>query len=575
MVRPMADLFAVADREPEALDRIEERLANAGDFAVVWRPTPGWVAAWAPLPESSPEREEVRAGGFAFIEGRDRLEHPSDPGWLERVRELADRSPHRLHELPGDFGFIRFRPDGSALAVRSCGGWVPLYLHRGERGRLAIGTRLNYFPRLLPTRFLPDPLVNASWDRTPLRFIDGRTFVAGVTILPRGSYTEVGADRAPQTDRYWDPRPEVGDEPEPSPEHPRQLREILIETLSRDLDAKDRNLLLLSGGVDSSSLAALAAGTLGYHLSSWSLIPPADPEQARDLSYIDPVVSQFGIDPAYRREHTEEADRRWTLNSPALPFQVLHPALCDLSNICTEHEIRVLLSGMFADEVCGHVQVLNDWVRHTSFWSLVGGAPLPFGRRNYVGWARRRMRDAIGRPQLPTMDLPQWVSQDVQDEYADWIKRHQSALARDRRPLRELAARASADAWVAAYWEGTARLGVRPLLPFFNREVLELAFRCHPSELLGPGPKRLLREALRDDVPARNLMRPDRGFWNGHHTDGNWRMDGPLPDIAAQVMRSDWLPGPPVELPFIDGSLLVYAIRVAEYLNELSPVERN
>jgi asparagine synthetase B (glutamine-hydrolysing) len=566
MLRPMANLFAVADRDPGFLDQTAERLSAAEGFDLVWRPAPGWVAAQALLPESEPDGEAVRARGFAFTEGRDRIQPDGDVDRLERTAELSDCACERLDELPGDFGFVRFRADGTALAVRSCGGRVPLYLHRGEGGRLALGTLLNYFPRLLPTTFRADPLINAGWDRAPLRFIDGRTFVERVSILPRASATELAVNRVPRTVIYWDPRPDLDDELEPSPEHPRELRRILLETLSLELDPGGRNLLALSGGVDSSSLAALIGGTLGRELSSWSLIPPSEPEQSRELSYIDPIVSSFGIEPAHMREHTEEADRRWTMTAPGLPFQVLHPALCDLSRVRAEQEVRVLVSGMFADEVCGHRQRMNDWVLHTSLRSILTGAPVPFGRRDYLRWARRRLQEAIGRPLIPGMELPAWAPSNVQAEYAHWVKRHRAALARDKRPLRELAARADADAWVAMYWEGASPVGVRPLLPFFNREVLELAFQCHPSELLGPGPKRLLREALREDVPQRNLMRPDRGLWTGHHTDGNWHMDDGVPAVAQRMVRPDWLPLPPADLRFIDGYLLVYAIRVAEYL---------
>jgi hypothetical protein len=116
------------------------------------------------------------------------------------------------------------------------------------------------------------------------------------------------------------------------------------------------------------------------------------------------------------------------------------------------------------------------------------------------------------------------------------------------------------------YWEGASPLGVRPLLPFFNREALELAFQCHPSELLGPGIKRLLRDALRDDVPARNLFRPDGGAWRGHFSDGTWVTEGALPPAAEAIVRSDWVPYPPAELPWHDGKLLAHATRVAEYL---------
>jgi hypothetical protein len=112
------------------------------------------------------------------------------------------------------------------------------------------------------------------------------------------------------------------------------------------------------------------------------------------------------------------------------------------------------------------------------------------------------------------------------------------------------------------------------LLPFFNREVLELAFQCHPRELLGPDHKQLLRAALRDDVPARTLLRPDGGAWTGHFTDGRWIMEGALPAAARPIVRSDWVPSPPSDLPWHDGKLLAYASQVAEYLErQASPGE--
>jgi asparagine synthetase B (glutamine-hydrolysing) len=568
----MANLFAVADPDPGFLDRMEECLVRTGEFDVVWRPAPGWVAAQAPLPESEPDGDTLRSRGFAFVEGRNRLERGRDLD-SDRVAELCDRSPHRLAEFPGDFGFVRFRPDGTALAVRSCGGLVPLYLHRREGGGLALGSLLNYFPRFIPRRFQPDPLINASWVQN-VTFIDGRTFLQGVSILPRASHTALLPGQASRTGLYWDPRPGVGDEPEPSPDHPRELRRILIETLSRDLDPEGRNLLSLSGGIDSSSLGALAVGTLGHRLSSWSMIPPAEPERSRELFYIDSLVSQFGIEPARKLDFTEERHRRWIAGAPGLPFQILNQALCDLPRVCAEQEVRVLVCGIFADEVCGHHQRMIDWLEHTSLRSLLAGAPVPFGRRDYLSWARRRLRGALGRPPRHSQyarELPGWARSETEGEYQDWLRARRSAWARDRRPLKWFADLVAADGWVSMNWEGTAPLGVRRSLPFFNREVLELAFRCHPSELLGPGPKRLLREALRDDVPATHLLRPDKAVWRPHLVTARWTIDGAVPAAAASIARSDRLADARSSMPFNDGMQLAYAIRVAEYLERQAP----
>ena len=65
--------------------------------------------------------------------------------------------------------------------------------------------------------------------------------------------------------------------------------------------------------------------------------------------------------------------------------------------------------------------------------------------------------------------------------------------------------------FLGMHWEVTSSLGVRRSFPFVTRELLELGFECHPSELVGPGTKRLLRAALAGDVPAINLERPDKG----------------------------------------------------------------
>jgi asparagine synthetase B (glutamine-hydrolysing) len=565
-LRPLANLFAVADSDQGVLARLEERLAASGEFDLVWRPAPGWVAASASLADSAADSEPVISRGFAFMEGRDRLEQSGDDDWLDQLGELCERFPQRLGELPGDFTFMRFRPDGSALAVRSAGGRVPLYLQRRDGGGLAVGTLLNYFPRLLPGGLRPDPLVNASWARAlTSTFIDGRTFVEGISILPRGSHTELAPARPPRTGIYWDPRPPIGEAPQPSPEHARELRRILVETLDRELDSQGSNLLLFSGGVDSSALAALIGGTLGRPLSSWSMLPGSEPGYSVELSYIDPLVDQFGIHPTHKRQLTEETHRRWINHAPGLPFQILHPALCDLPNVCAGQEVRVVVSGMFADEVCGERKRMHDWAMHTSLRSLASGMPLPFGRRDYLRWGRRRLQQAAGRPRIDFMDLDEWVPPEVEAEYRDWVATKRRAVARDRRPLGELAARADADAWVAMYWEAASPLGVRPLLPFFNREVLELAFRCHPRDLLGPGKKRLLRDALHADVPARSLMREDRGEWTGHRT-ARWVLDGALPPAASPVVRADWLSSPPRDLAFMGGTRLTAAVRVAQYL---------
>jgi asparagine synthetase B (glutamine-hydrolysing) len=563
----MANLFAVADPDPELLDWIERVLHETQEFACIWRPAPGWLAASAPLPEGDPDDHITRGRGFAFAEGRDRLEAGADHDhrWLDRVARIADAGPRDLAQLPGDFGFVRFRPDGAAVVVRSRAGHAPFYVYRRGHG-WALGTLLNYLTRFLPDRFEPDPLVNLSFSWVNA-FIDDRTFLKGVSILPRATRTELRPGHPPATCVYWDPQPPAGHPPKPDPEHARRLRDVLVAALERDLDPGGRNLVALSGGVDSSSVAALAAGVVGRGLSSVSMIPGFEPERSHELSYIEPLVARFGIAPAHVCEWTLRTRMRWAETFPGLPFQVVNPALCELPRISSEQDVRVLVGGEFADEVCGELGRIDDWALHTSLVELVWPGGRPLGSRDYLRWGKRRLLRAVRRPALPfPADLIEGVDPAIAAEYRDWLRRLRARVAKERRPLAELAGRAAQDAWVAMNWEGTTPLGVRRSTPFFSKEVLELAFSCHPRELLGPGTKRLLREALRGDVPERNLSRADKGVGGPRLHGATVELD---PDIVASVetlIRPEWRSSPPRRVPYATAEVLTRAAQVVRCL---------
>src|SRR5881628_730432 len=233
---PLANLFAVHDADPSALDAITADLEMSGEFAEIWCPAPGWVAAAAPLPGGEPDGDIVRKNRLAFAEGRDILTAHASRGsdeYFQMVAEMADISPERLVSLPGDFGFIRFRRGGSATVIRSCGGLVPFYL-RKSRQSVAIGTRLGDFVRYLPDEFQLDPLVNAVWTSGHGLFPDRRTFLNGVSILDRGCFARIEPGRQIAVGRYWNPRPNHLARPSPARgrEHVERLRALLIEKLT-------------------------------------------------------------------------------------------------------------------------------------------------------------------------------------------------------------------------------------------------------------------------------------------------------------------------------------------------------
>ncbi len=571
---PLSNLFAVHDADPAALDEMMLDLQRSAEFAHVWRPAPNWVAAVAPLPGGMPDDDLARHHQLAFAEGRDVLVERSGKDPAVRFREiveLADFNPDRLASLPGDFGFIRFRTGGEATVVRSCGGLVPFYLKQSEH-RFVIATRLGDFVRYLPDEPRLDPLVNAIWAASWPMMPDGRTFLDGVTILGRGHFARREKTGRIQVGRYWNPRPKRIPYPTPAlaREHAERLRTLLIEKLTRDLDPEGGNLLTLSGGVDSSSLAALAAGVVGRKVWTWSLLPRKERQDLvqHEMSFIEPLAQQYG----FARRWEIHAHERLMLElwraAPPIVFHVVHPALCGLPAVMREAPVRVLFGGEFADVVCGSVFTVPDWARHTSLVRLLMNPRIALkDPRAIARWARYRFALLRGREPLPfprellEIDLVrnkplELFHPAVREEYLTWWERKRKELREDTAPLRHLAIRsATQDAFISMNWEACSTLGIRRSFPFFNREVLELAYECHPAELYGPGTKKLLRAALHNDVPSRNLYRQDKGRRDDAVVKSMQSLQEPMPDESLPeelegVLSPGWFAKPPQVLDY-------------------------
>lgn len=540
---PLANLLAVYDPYPATPAALLGDLTSSGEFSSVTQPVPGWTVAVSPLPGEWNGPSAAPDGGVEFVEGADLFG--------DRIPELCravDRVPGSLARFPGDFGFLRIRPDGSATAVRSCGGLVPMYFTRLD-DRMAVATRLGDLVRYLPRDLDLDPMVNAVWASGWSLFPGGRTFFSGVNILGRGCFAQLMPGRSIVRECYWDPRPARLERPTRgrTAEHVARLRSLLVAKLERDLDPDGRNLLMLSGGVDSSSLAALAGRAVGRRFSTWSLLPEREEPFQREMSYIEPLVRELGVERSRIVRWRADTQLALLRAAPRAVFYILHQALCDLPAVVADGEVRVLFGGEFADEVCGSGFTIPDWAFGTSLARLVADVQrLPFGRRDVLRWARHRVLGITGRPRLPFPSrLGAFVKAEVGEEYRAWVAARRRAAGTEPPIRRYLALQAEKDGFVAMNWEAASVLGVRRSFPFFNREMLELAFECHPCELVGPGPKKLLRAALANDVPPHNLHRPDKGNSSQRRRGLQLEAIGPLPAGLEAIVRPDWYPTPP------------------------------
>jgi asparagine synthetase B (glutamine-hydrolysing) len=521
----------VEGRSREEIERLGQRLAARSGYRMVGGAPDGWLVAVESTRASHPSHcTEPRLVS---------IEAPSSGVWPKAAVERALAEPELgLRELTGELAFCAFEPNGVVRAVRSCGGLVPIY-YQADRTSVCVATRLRDLFWLCPSEPSLDHLVHAIWSSGNAVFPDERTFLSNTRVLLRG-HALLARPGSAKVTRYWEPRPDTLPEPsaETAAEHARELRQIVLDTLERGLDPERTNLLTLSGGVDSSALAVLCRRTLERPLATLTFVAPRkSPARARQLSYVQPLLDELSIE----SRHLIDAENSVLDRLFAKPLSTLcycpHPALRLLPEL--PGSFATLVSGHFADEISGYSQRRQDWVRHTRLASLLRPQwPPAYALRDAMRWTKRRALEAFGRALLPLPHpLGRIYAPDLRAELVEWLSRTRSRLLADERPLRELATWVTLDAWVAMHWEVASVAGVTPVHPFFGRAILELAFRCHPSELFGPGTKKILRRALAGLVPARYLERPDKGHWHRPPRSELGRFEGRLSTLEPCISR--------------------------------------
>jgi asparagine synthase (glutamine-hydrolysing) len=168
----------------------------------------------------------------------------------------------------------------------------PLMYHSGSR--LAFASDYRPLLGLVTPRPAPDEIAVACWLGMCVPR-NGRTFYEGVHRLPPGHVIELG-DGGWTARPYWTPRymePAAGESDELYAGLRRELERATAATL-HDVDTAG---VLLSGGLDSSSVAALAAPqarAAGTDLRAYSAVFPGL-EEADESAYIDESLGALGL----------------------------------------------------------------------------------------------------------------------------------------------------------------------------------------------------------------------------------------------------------------------------------------
>ncbi|MFD7221054.1 asparagine synthetase B family protein [Streptomyces sp. NPDC059892] len=362
------------------------------------------------------------------------------------------------------------------------------------------------------------------------------TLLRGVREVLPGRCLRLAADGAVTEEHYWEPQELIEDDGAPPESYALRLRALLEEATARRLPEAEAVGVLLSGGVDSSLVTALAAKLHAHPVHTYS------------ISFGDELPHELGYS-GLVAQHCHTRHRVLTVSGEAVAARLAEAAaLLDspvgdpltVPNLMLAEAVagdgpRVVLNGEGGDPVFGGPKNLPMLVYEMHRGEVAGGDAEDARETAYLRSYRKCFTD-----------LPELLTADALDALATapaperFVAPYLSPAPRDGRmdqllnQLLHCNLRTKGAHHILTKVERlTASQGIQGRAPLFDRRVVDHAFATPPRwKLNGAVEKWVLKEAVRDLLPDTVVDRPKSGMrvpvqqWLG----------GPLRELAGDLL---------------------------------------
>jgi asparagine synthase (glutamine-hydrolysing) len=459
-----------------------------------------------------------------------RLSSRSDTEVLVHLYE--DHGPDFVHALEGMFAFAIWDSRRQFLVLgRDRFGEKPLfYTEQGED--LTFASELKPLLRGLDRSWEVDPAAVDAY--LVLGYLPGtRSFVSGIRQLEPGSLLVWDqAARGSTTRRYWSPPFMPATEKTPTFELVDETRRLLEASVRSRLISDVPLGVFLSGGVDSTLVAALAAANSSHPLKTFTV--------GYDVGAVDERDAARRSAAAIGAEHhelvigAEEVGRRVPAFIRALDEPLADEAFVALRALAefARPEVTVAVGGEGADELFGgypryrwlaRAERLPAWLPRAQVAQAVGIL------EGHAGSARiARVKDVLA-PQATLQRHLRWVAGPRMDVRAElYGPRLRPYLATNAVPpgVANLVANGSVEAsfmrldqlqWLpddvlVKADRATMQASLEFRTPFLHRELAEFATSIPASLHVREGGKLLLRRVLRQVLPEASSTRHKVAF---------------------------------------------------------------
>jgi asparagine synthase (glutamine-hydrolysing) len=507
-------------------------LLDTGDRRLV----PAWVIA-GPFVVAGQVRVDAREALVDALrdEGTNASVHDPDirlfaQAWLTWGGDAPSR-------LLGDYSVVVHDRDSHAMTlVRDPFGVRMLYYHR-DATRLVVSNTLAAVlgagvPRDLNEDAIADIVVEG-YNEDP-----ATTVFRAVRRVPPAHTLVLHPDGREEPRRYWTlPAPPI-DRARDASAIVAEFRTVL-EASVRDRIRSPSLVVFMSGGLDSTTLAALAVREVEHRtrlIARTSHLPTLVPTDETRRAMI--VADSLGI-PHVVTDVDGYGYREGTwLAEPDTPEPVSDPdvlALQDELRRASAHS-PVAFWGEDPDSLLAPAH-LGDLLRGSSAWRValdVLGYMLRERRRPYLA-----VRDLVrghtpGQPRLATDGGPPWLRADLRARRAERVRSRELPSHPTRS---EVARRLDATHWqpfLESLDAGVHGVPIDVRLPFLDRRLIELALSLPSIPWMQR--KRVLRQAVRGLVPDVARYAPKRGISGLYEARlAQWRARGPAPFTPGET----------------------------------------
>ncbi len=437
---------AIDEQQPPVLDVCQDDrigLAAGRRFRLLVRPLPT-------TPEAEAERQPYVFGHtVAVYQGR-----------IDNRREIIDRIGDSLLEQVGDseliarayskwganfpaivlgeysFALINQHTE-QLIAGRDSLGIGHLFQYQ-DTSAVWVASNLEILLAALPSRPSFDRSALAEYIATGGLLVSGRTIYTGIDEVP-AAHVLVQSGAAVTVTRYWEPVPESQARLRGPDEYDEEFRSILSAAVKAALRSNTPVWSDLSGGLDSSTVTALAAsldcsGNDGITAFSMSASMTA---LSNESPFQDDFIARYPI-----QQHRLDIDDYLSFGTPEPPS--CHPSKAIIyrpirqatAELFAQHGAQTHLTGRGGDNIfCGDefpprylagllrglklrqwIREINDWARQgkRSLWNLVWHCSRSSLTDLYAGEADRGIVPtwliAPFRDQVTQIDEGQWTS---------------------------------------------------------------------------------------------------------------------------------------------------------------------